>query len=80
MQSWRKNWAELTALFDFPVEIRNIIYTTNLIKNLNGKIRKYTKSKMSYPSDDALRKSVWLTIEEIEKKMDKAYTELGYCI
>ena len=68
VQSWRKNWAELTAFFDFPVEIRTIIYTTNLIENLNGKIRKYTKSKMSYPSDDALRKSVWLTIEEIEKK------------
>ncbi len=68
VQSWRKNWVELTAFFEFLVEIRTIIYTTNLIENLNGKIRKYTKSKMSYPSDDALRKSVWLTIQEIEKK------------
>ena len=58
----------LTAFFDFPVEIRTIIYTTNLIENLNGKIRKYTKTTMSFPTDDALRKSVWLALQEIEKK------------
>ncbi|MFR9547173.1 MAG: IS256 family transposase [Rikenellaceae bacterium] len=68
VQSWRRNWDDLTAFFDFPVEIRTIIYTTNLIENLNGKIRKYTKTKLSFPSDDALRKSVWLAIGEIEKK------------
>ena len=44
------------------------IYTTDLIENLNGKIRKYTKTKMSFPTDDALRKSVWLALQEIEKK------------
>jgi transposase-like protein len=45
-----------------------IIYTTNLIENLNGKIRKYTKAKLSFPNDDALKKSVYLAISEIEKK------------
>lgn len=68
VQSWHRNWDDLTAFFDFPVEIRKIIYTTNLIENLNGKIRKYTKTKMSFPTDDALRKSVWLALQEIEKK------------
>ncbi len=68
VQSWHRNWDDLTAFFDFPVEIRTIIYTTNLIENLNGKIRKYTKTKMSFPTDDALRKSVWLALREIEKK------------
>lgn len=68
VQSWQRNWNDLTAFFDFPVEIRTIIYTTNLIENLNGKIRKYTKTKMSFPTDDALRKSVWLALQEIEKK------------
>lgn len=68
VQSWHRNWNDLTAFFDFPVEIRTIIYTTNLIENLNGKIRKYTKTKMSFPTDDALRKSVWLALQEIEKK------------
>jgi len=68
VQSWHRNWDDLTAFFDFPVEIRMIIYTTNIIENLNGNIRKYTKSKMSFPTDDAVRKSVWLAISEIEKK------------
>ena len=47
--SWRNNWDDLTVFFQFPLEIRKIIYTTNLIENLNGKIRKYTKSKLSFP-------------------------------
>jgi len=47
---------------------RTIIYTTNLIENLNGKIRKYTKTKMSFHTDDTLRKSVCLALQEIEKK------------
>ena len=68
IRSWRNNWDELTVFFDFPVEIRKIIYTTNLIENLNGKIRKYTKNKLSFPNDDALKKSVYLAINEIEKK------------
>ena len=55
-------------IFEYPAEIRKIIYTTNLIENLNGKIRKYTKSKLSFPSDEAVKKTVFLSIMEIEKK------------
>ena len=68
IKSWKHNWEELTTFFDFPVEIRKIIYTTNLIENLNGKIRKYTKNKMSFPTDKALKKSVYLAVFEITKK------------
>ena len=68
VQSWYKNWEELTVFFDFPPEIRKIIYTTNIIENLNGKIRKYTKSKGSFPTDDAVKKSVYLAIREVTKK------------
>lgn len=68
IKSWRENWDELTVFFDFPIEIRKIIYTTNLIENLNGKIRKYTKNKMSYPTDEAVVKSVYLAIREATKK------------
>lgn len=68
IRSWRANWEELTSFFDFPLEIRKIIYTTNLIENLNGKIRKYTKNKLSFPNDDALKKSLYLSINEIQKK------------
>jgi hypothetical protein len=45
----------LTVFLDFPVENRKIVYTTNLIENLNGKIRKYTKYKLSFPTDEALK-------------------------
>lgn len=68
VKSWRENWDELTVFFDFPVEIRQIIYTTNLIENLNGKIRKYTKNKLSFPNDDAVMKSVYLALREASKK------------
>lgn len=68
VKSWRENWEELTVFFDFPIEIRHIIYTTNLIENLNGKIRKYTKNKLSFPTDDAVMKSVYLALRESSKK------------
>src|SRR5690606_21521683 len=68
VDSWYKNWDELTMFLDFPVEIRTIIYTTNLIENLNGKIRKYTKNKLSFPTDEAVKKSVYLALNEVTKK------------
>ncbi len=68
IRSWRTNWDELTVFFGFPLEIRQIIYTTNLIENLNGKIRKYTKNKLSFPTDNAVKKSVYLALMEATKK------------
>jgi len=77
VQSWQRNWDELTVFFDFPLEIRKIIYTTNLIENLNGKIRKYTKNKMAFPTDDALKKSVYLSLMQITKKWTKPIHNWG---
>lgn len=68
IQSWKNNWEELTVFFDFPIEIRKIIYTTNLIENLNGKVRKYTKNKMVFPTDESLKKSVYLSLMQISNK------------
>ena len=68
VKSWRDNWEGLTVFFDFPVEIRRIIYTTNLIENLNGKIRKYTRNKLSFPTDEAVMKSVYLAVREATRK------------
>ena len=59
---------ETELIQDFPVEIRKIIYTTNIIENLNGKIRKYTKNKLSFLTDDVVKKSVYLALNEITKK------------
>ena len=77
VQSWRNNWEELTVFFEYPVEIRKVIYTTNLIENLNGKIRKYTKNKLSFPTDDSVIKSVYLAIREATKKWSMPMRDWG---
>jgi transposase-like protein len=77
IKSWRTNWDELTAFFDFPLEIRKIIYTTNLIENLNGKIRKYTKNKLSFPTDEAVLKSTFLALNEATKKWTMPIRDWG---
>ena len=77
VKSWQNNWEELTVFFDFPVEIRRIIYTTNLIENVNGKIRKYTKNKLSFPTDEAVIKSVYLALRETSKKWTKPIRNWG---
>jgi putative transposase len=68
IKSWRDNWDELTAYFDYPQEIRRIIYTTNAIESLNSSIRKYTKTKTIFPDDQAALKAVYLAIANVEKK------------
>lgn len=68
IKSWQDNWEELTTYFKYPQEIRKLIYTTNSIENFNRQLRKYTKTKSSYPTDDSLSKSMYLSIKEITKK------------
>lgn len=77
VQSWQNNWDDLSVFFEFPIEIRKIIYTTNLIENLNGKIRKYTKNKLSFPTDEAVLKSVHLAIRETSKKWTQPIRNWG---
>jgi len=77
IKSWKENWEDLTAFFEFPIEIRKIIYTTNLIENLNGKIRKYTKNKLSFPTDEAVIKSVYLAVREATKKWSQPIRNWG---
>lgn len=66
--SWRNNWDDLTHYFDFPQEVRRIIYTTNVIESLNSGIRKYTRSKNIFPDDSSAMKAVYLAINNLEKK------------
>ena len=68
IKSWNDNWEELTTYFKYPQEVRRLIYTTNSIENFNRQLRKYTKTKSSYPTDDSLSKSIYLSIKEITKK------------
>jgi transposase-like protein len=80
IKSWRTNWNELTAFLSFPIEIRKIIYTTNVIENLNGKIRKYTKNKLSFPTDEAVIKAVYLAIRQSTYKWTVAQRNWGQII
>jgi transposase-like protein len=65
--SWEDNWENLSNYFEYPLELRKIIYTTNTIENLNRGIRKYTKTKTQFPNENAASKSVFLAIKNIEK-------------
>ncbi|HHL2048995.1 IS256 family transposase [Klebsiella pneumoniae] len=67
-QSWRRNWARITPFFDFPPEIRKVIYTTNAIESVNMSLRKITKNRGSFPSDEALLKLFYLALRNISKK------------
>lgn len=67
-QSWRRNWTRITPFFDFPPEIRRVIYTTNAIESVNMSLRKITKNRGSFPNDEALLKLFYLAINNISKK------------
>ena len=67
-QSWRRNWARLTPFFDYPPEIRKVIYTTNAIESVNMSLRKLTKNRGSLPSDEALLKLFYLALRNISQK------------
>jgi len=67
-QSWRDNWARLSVFFDYPSEIRKVIYTTNAIESLNASLRKVTKTRRSFPNDEAVFKILYLAIHQISKK------------
>ena len=60
IRSWKNNWENLTQFFDYPLEIRKIVYTTNTIESLNRGIRKYTKTKSIFPHDQAAIKVIYL--------------------
>ena len=67
-QSWRTNWANLSTYFKYPQEIRRLIYTTNTIEGFNRQLRKVTKSKTVFPTDDSLLKMLYLAMVDITKK------------
>lgn len=67
-QSWRDNWANLSTYFKFPQEVRRLIYTTNTIEGFNRQLRKVTKSKSVFPTDDSLLKMLYLAMIDITKK------------
>lgn len=67
-RSWRENWANLSTYFKYPQEVRRLIYTTNAIEGFNRQLRKVTKSKSVFPTDDSLLKMLYLAMIDITKK------------
>jgi putative transposase len=68
IRSWQNNWEELSLYFDYPKEIRRLIYTTNAVEAYHRQLRKVTKNKGSFPTEQALRKLLYLATVNITKK------------
>ncbi len=68
VQSWQRNWERIIPFFDYPPEIRKVIYTTNAIESVNMSLRKITKNRGSFPSDEALLKLFYLALQNISQK------------
>jgi putative transposase len=67
-KSWKNNWPNIITFFDYPEEIRKVIYTTNAIESLNSVIRKSVKTRKLFPNDDAAKKVIYLAIEAASRK------------
>lgn len=77
VNSWKSNWPQLSTYFKYPPEIRKIIYTTNPIENFNRQLRKVTKAKGTFPTDDALFKSIYLAMMDATKKWTQRFRDWG---
>ena len=67
-ESWQTNWANLSTYFKFSQEVRRLIYTTNTIEGFNRQLRKVTKAKCIFPTDESLLKMLYLAMVDITKK------------
>ena len=67
-KSWRANWNNLNTFFDYPEDIRKVIYTTNAIESLNSVIRKVIKKRKIFPTDDSAKKAIFLAVKEASRK------------
>lgn len=77
IRSWREHWDELSTMFKYPEQIRRIIYTTNAIENFNRQLRKVTKTKSAFVSDDALLKQLYLVTMHVTDKWTMPIKEWG---
>lgn len=75
--SWREKWANLSTYFKYPQEVRTLIYTTNAIEGFNRQLRKVTKNKGVFPTDDSLIKMLYLAMMDITKKWTGKRREWG---
>ena len=67
-KSWQAHWHNLNTLFNYPADIRKVIYTTNAIESLNSVIRKAIKKRKLFPTDDSAKKVIYLAVQNASKK------------
>lgn len=77
LSSWRRNWVNLSTFFDYPEEIRKVMYTTNIIEGFHRQVRKVTKTKGAFTSDMALMKLVYLATMNIVEKWSMPIANWG---
>jgi transposase-like protein len=80
IRSWENNRIELTTYFKYPHEIRRMIYTTNAVEGYHRQLRKVTKTKTAYPTDESLIKIIYLATMDISKKWNMPVREWKSCI
>jgi putative transposase len=68
VRTWRENWTELATFYRYPVEMRRVMYTTNIIEGYHRQLRKATKGKSIFPNDEALTKMLYLATMEVTRK------------
>lgn len=71
VRSWRTNWANLIPFFDFPPEIRKVIYTTNAVESINSQLRKVVKNRGAFPTPESVRKVMYLAMMRAAKRWSR---------
>jgi len=79
-QSWQRHWEDLSEFFKYPPEIRRAIYTTNAVESLNYQLRKVTKNRSTFSTDDAILKILYLAIRNANKKWTMPIREWGQAL
>ena len=74
---WERKWDNLITMFDYPDEIRKVIYTTNAIESLNSVIRKWIKNRRIFPNDTSAIKIVYLAIQQASKRWTMPIRDWG---
>lgn len=77
LNSWETKWPELSTFFQYPLQLRSIIYTNNAIENLNRQFRKVTKTSQVFPHDEALQKILWLAQHDISRQWTMSVQNWG---
>lgn len=80
IKSWYANWDSLSTFFKYPQEIRTLIYTTNPIESFNSAVKRRTKTKGAFPSDDSLLKLIYLAAMDVSKKWSQKHRDWSLII